>query len=78
MPRPYVYYLLAALMGVLVPLVPRMLQLRILVLRKLHFTWLAEFHERHRAGLIWFIRAVLVAAALILIWLAPTAGPAAP
>ena len=78
MTRPYVFYLLAALMGALVPLVPRMLQLRILVLRKLHLKWFAEFHERHMAGLIWFIRVVLVAVALILVWLAITAGPAAP
>jgi hypothetical protein len=70
MTKSYIYYGLAALMGVLVPLVPRMLQLRILVLRKLHLNWFAEFHERHMQGLIWFIRAILVALALLLIWLA--------
>jgi hypothetical protein len=76
MKNPYIYYGLAVLMGLLIPLVPRMLQLRVAVLRKFHWNWFADFHERHMAGLIWFVRAILLVLALLLIWVAAQSGAA--
>jgi hypothetical protein len=70
MTRSYVFYGLAVLLGVLIPLVPQLVRLRITVLRKLHLTRLADFHERHLGGLTWFIRGILAVAAIVALWLA--------
>jgi len=42
------YYIIAAVIMLgLIPLVPKMMNFRILVLRKLHLNWLANLHENH-------------------------------
>jgi len=78
MASPYVFFGLAVLMGVLIPLVPRMVQVRIAVLRKFHFHRLAAFHERHGEGIVWAVRGILAVLAVVLVWAAfarPNAAP---
>jgi hypothetical protein len=78
MSKPYIFFGLAVIMGLLIPLVPRMIQVRIAVLRKLHLNWLADFHERHLEGLTWFVRALLAILAVLLVWVATSGSHPGP
>jgi hypothetical protein len=64
------YLIIAAILFVLIPLVPHMLRLRIKVLRWLHWNWLADRHERHLGGLVTAVRIIFLAIAVYLVWLA--------
>jgi hypothetical protein len=78
MTSPYIFFGLAVLMAVLIPLVPRMVQIRIAVLRKLHFHRMADFHERHGEGIVWAVRGILAVLAVVLVWAAFARSNAAP
>lgn len=60
-------FIIAAVLILLIPLVPRLLAFRIRALRFLHLRSLADWHVRHFGGVILGIRIgiVIVAAALI-------------
>ncbi len=64
------YLIVAAILFVLIPLVPQMMRLRISVLRWLRWTWLADRHERHIEGLVTAVRIILLALAVYLVVLA--------
>lgn len=51
----------------LVPIAPRMVSLRIHVLRFLHWQSFADWHQRHRAGLTLGLRLVMTALGVVLI-----------
>lgn len=78
MSKPYIFFGLAVIMGLLIPLVPRMIRVRIAVLRKLHLNWFADFHERHLEGLTWFVRALLAILAVLLVWIATSGSHPGP
>lgn len=65
MPEHVLFFIAAAVLLALIPLVPSMMRLRIAVLRWLHWNWLAQLHERHFDGFTLAARMVLAAAALI-------------
>ena len=60
------FFILAGVMLLLLPLVPKMMSLRIRILRFLHLRWLADFHEKYRRGLIIAVRVILVGMAGVL------------
>jgi hypothetical protein len=70
MEKSYILAGLAVLLLLLTPIVPRMLQLRIVVLRKLHFRRMAEFHESNKELLTKVHRALFFLLATVLFWLA--------
>lgn len=57
------FFILAGVMLLLLPLVPRMMTLRIRILRFLHLRWLADLHEKYFDGLTIAVRVILVAMA---------------
>ena len=59
---------IAILFLFLIPLAPKLVRLRIRVLRWLHWNWAANLLENHFRGWVLFVRIVLfvVAAALVL------------
>lgn len=65
------YYIIAAVIMLgLIPLVPKMMNFRILVFRKLHLNWLANLHENHFRGFVIAVRIILAAMAVLLLLLA--------
>ena len=63
-----IYLMLTALFFlVLVLLMPKLVELRIRVLRFLHLRWLANWHERHFVGFVLSMRLLLGAVAVFLI-----------
>ncbi|MCK5125621.1 MAG: hypothetical protein KAR42_05155 [candidate division Zixibacteria bacterium] len=60
---------LAALIAALIPIVPKMVTLRIWILRKLHLRWFANFHEKYFDGMVIAVRVILAVIAVILIGL---------
>lgn len=65
------YYIIAALiLAALFPFVPRLIQIRIRLLRWMRINWLADFHQRHLVGIIRAIRVMIAAIAIVLIILA--------
>lgn len=68
------YYLLivAAIVGVGFFFVPQLLQLRILVLRKLNLNWFADLHANHFEGWVTGIRIAFVLVIALLVYAALT------
>ena len=65
------YYIIAAVIMLgLIPLVPKMMNFRILVFRKLHLNWLANLHENHFKGFVIAVRIIMATIGLILLLLA--------
>ena len=54
----------------LIPLVPKMMNLRILILKKIHLIWLAEKHEQYYDGIVIAVRIIMGTIGLILLLLA--------
>lgn len=54
----------------LIPLAPKLLRLRIYVLRKVHLKWLADFHERNFKVLVVIMRSIWVMIIVALLWIA--------
>jgi hypothetical protein len=52
---------------VLIPIVPHVLRIRIALLRKIRWTWLADLHERKFGGFVAAIRLVMLAIAILLL-----------
>lgn len=60
---------LAAIMVGIIPLMPKMVKLRIFILRKLRFRWLADWHQKHFEGIVIAARTIIAVIALILLGL---------
>ncbi len=63
------YAIIAALIIILLPIVPKMVQVRIAVLRWLRWNWLADAHERGFKPLVIAVRVVMVCIAAYLFFL---------
>ena len=66
MDKQILYFVLAGVMLLLLPLVPKMVTLRIKILRFLHLRWLADLHEKYFRGLTIALRVILAAMAGLL------------
>ena len=64
------FLLIAAIIIILIPVFPRMIRLRIKVLRILKWNSLADFHERHFAQIVTIARTVIVLIVILLMILA--------
>ncbi|MDH3892717.1 MAG: hypothetical protein OEV49_16770 [candidate division Zixibacteria bacterium] len=69
-----VMLIVTAITAVLIPIAPKMLKFRILVLKKLHLIWLADFHERNFKVLVVAMRSIMVAIIVVLLWIALGGG----
>ena len=65
-----VLLIVTAITAALIPLAPKMLRLRILVLKKVHLVWLASFHERNFKVLVTAMRSIMVVIIVVLLWTA--------
>ena len=70
MTRSTYFLILAVIMLALVPIAPSLLRLRIALLRKIRWRWLADLHERHFDGFVIAVRTILITLAALLIVLA--------
>lgn len=70
----WLLFLFAAIFLILIPLVPKLVRLRIRFMRWIHWEWAARLLEDHFQGWCWFFRIVffVVAAALFYSALATT------
>ena len=68
------YIIAAGILGIILALLPRLIQLRVLILRKLHLFRLADWHERNIAALVTVFRSILAVGILALLLLAIGAG----
>jgi hypothetical protein len=64
------YIIAACILVVFVPLLPKLVQARVWVLRKVHLFRLADWHERNIAFLVTTFRVTLAAVILVLLLLA--------
>jgi hypothetical protein len=69
-----VLLIVVAVTAALIPLAPKLLQLRISILRKIHLIRLANWHERHSKALVLAMRLIWVAIILLLLWIALSGG----
>jgi hypothetical protein len=61
-------FAIAILLLILIPLVPKLVRLRIRFVRWLHWNWAVNFLEKHFDGVVLFKRIVLFAVAAILLY----------
>ncbi|MHC4500989.1 MAG: hypothetical protein ACYS21_17960 [Planctomycetota bacterium] len=66
------YFIVAAVLLALIPIVPKMIAFRIRVLHFLRWKSLASWHERNFRGFVIGVRLIMVAIALTLIIVAST------
>ncbi len=64
----WLLFLLAGLCLILVLLVPKLVRLRIRILRWIHWEWAAKLLEDHFQGWCWFFRVVLFLIAVALLY----------
>jgi hypothetical protein len=64
------YAIIAAILIILIPIVPKMVRVRIAVLRWLRWNWLAELHERGFNPIVITVRIFMLAIATYLFVLA--------
>ena len=71
----HVYYIIVtAILAGLIPLVPRMICLRIKVLNWLRWTWLADWHQRNFKPLVIIVRVIILTIAMVMLVLGITGG----
>ena len=61
------FLLIAAIMIILIPLTPLMIQLRIKVLRMLKWKGIEDFHRRHFGQIVMIVRTIIIIIILFLI-----------
>ena len=66
--------LLAAVAVALIPIVPRLVQLRVRILRFVRLNRLADWHERHTGAITLAVRVMLGVLAAVLAYLGVSAG----
>jgi len=64
------YAIVAAIMIVLLPIVPKMVRVRIAVLRWLRWKWMADLHEKGFNPIVAVVRVVMACIAAYLFFLA--------
>ena len=62
-----VYITVACILAVCIPLMPRLIQLRVWGLRKIHLFRLADWHERNQVVLVKVFRVILAAVMVLLL-----------
>ena len=66
--------LLAVVVLALIPIVPKMVALRVRVLRFVRLNRLADWHERHTGAITLAVRVMLGVLAAVLVYLGASAG----
>ena len=61
---------LSCILAVCIPLLPKLIQARVWILRKVHLFRLADWHERNRTVLVTVFRVIFSAVILVLLLLA--------
>lgn len=69
MERQTVYIIVACILAVCIPLLPKLVQVRVWGLRKAHLFKLANWHERNRVVLVKVFRVIFAAVILVLLLL---------
>jgi hypothetical protein len=64
-----VYIIVACILAVCIPLLPKLVQARVWALRKVHLFRLADWHERNRVVLVILFRVIFAAVILVLLLL---------
>lgn len=64
------YIIAAGILAVIIALLPRLIQARIWVQRKVRLFRLADWHERNKAALVTVFRSILAVGILVLLLLA--------
>ena len=64
-----VYIIVACILAVFIPLLPKLIQARVWTLRKVHLFRLADWHERNRVVLVTVFRVIFAAVILVLLLL---------
>ena len=63
------YITAACILAVIISLLPKLIQARVWVLRKVHLFRLADWHERNNAALVTVFRSILAIGILVLLLL---------
>lgn len=69
MSKSLIFVILAAIMLVLVPIIPKMISLRISILHWLKLHKLADWHQRYSKGIAVFVRVILIVLAGYLLYI---------
>lgn len=64
-----IFILGACILAVIIPLLPKLIQARVWVLRKVHLFKLADWHERNQVVIVKVVRTVLGVLILVLLLL---------
>ena len=70
MEKQIVFIIVACILAVCIPLLPKLVQARVWTLRKLHLFRLADWHERNIVVLVTMFRVIFAAVILVLLLLA--------
>jgi hypothetical protein len=70
MEKQTVYIIVACILAVCFPLLPKIIQIRVWILRKIHLFRLADWVERNAAILVKVFQVIFAAAILVLLLLA--------
>jgi hypothetical protein len=74
MDKSYYFFIVAAIFVAIIPLVSKMMALRIKMLRFLRLNWLADWHQRNFHGFVIAVRVILGVLAIVLVVLGLTGG----
>ena len=69
MEKRIVFIIVACILAVCIPLLPKLVQARVWTLRKVHLFRLADWHERNRVVLVIVFRVIFAAVILVLLLL---------
>ena len=64
-----VYIIFACILAVCIPFLPKLVQARVWILRKVHLVRLADWHERNRVVIVRVFRVIFAAVILVLLLL---------
>jgi len=64
-----IYIIVACILAVCIPLLPKLVQARVWILRKVHLFRLADLLERNRVVLVMMFRVIFAAVILVLLLL---------
>ena len=62
------FFILSAIMFLMAVITPKVLKLRIRVLRFMHWNWFADWHQRNFAGFVIAARIILVCIGFLLLY----------
>ncbi len=65
----FYYIIIAAVLMIQLPIMPKIIRIRIAILRWLRLRWFADFHERHFNRLVPIVRVILGAIIVVLVYL---------